>query len=134
MSLPNPLGISTRIVSLFAAACIVASATRDAAGEAAGKLRLPRGFRRELVYPVPLETQGWWGSLCNDDRGRIIAGEQNGALYRVTPSLLGGGAKQTNVDRLTISIGMAHGLLYLRGHLYVMQNGGIGSFSTGLYR
>jgi putative heme-binding domain-containing protein len=134
MSLPSPIGISPRIISLFAAACIVALTSPDALGEAAGKLRLPPGFRSELVYAVPLESQGSWVSLCTDDRGRIIAGDQDGALYRVTPSALGGDAKQTKVERLTISIGMAHGLLYHRGHLYVMQNGRIGSFSTGLYR
>ena len=134
MSLPSRIRFSTHAVALIAAAALVGLGHRDAAGEAAGKLRLPPGFRSELVYSVPLETQGSWVSLCTDDRGRIIAGDQNGALYRVTPAPLGGDPKQTKVERLTISIGMAHGLLYHRGHLYVMQNGRIGSFSSGLYR
>jgi putative heme-binding domain-containing protein len=128
------LRFSTRAWALTAVACVIALAGRDAAGEAAGKLRLPPGFRSELVYAVPLETQGSWVSLCTDDRGRIIAGDEKGALYRVTPSPVGGDSKQTKVERLMISIGMAQGLLYHRGHLYVMQNGRVGSFGAGLYR
>ena len=51
-----------------------------------GEIHLPPGFRAELVYAVPLDTQGSWVSLTVDDRGRLIACDQNGALYRIEPS------------------------------------------------
>ncbi|MCC6494445.1 MAG: c-type cytochrome [Pirellulales bacterium] len=103
-------------------------------GEAIGAIKLPPGFRAETVYTVPLETEGSWVSLTTDDRGRLIASDEHGALYRITPSPLGSDASQTQVERLSVSIGMAQGLLFHKGRLYVMQSGGAGAFGPGLYR
>ena len=45
----------------------------------------PKGFNVELLYSVPGGEQGSWVNLCNDDKGRIYASDQYGALYRFTP-------------------------------------------------
>ena len=46
----------------------------------ADALRLPAGFRAELLYTVPLDTQGSWVCLFVDPRGRLIASAQSGGL------------------------------------------------------
>jgi hypothetical protein len=125
----------TRMLLVLLMTTLALAATcRQAAAEAAGTIHLPPGFRAELVYSVPLETQGSWVSLTTDDRGRIIASDESGALYRIEPSPIGGDPSQTKVEKLSATVGMAHGLLFHNGQLYVMQNGQIGAFSSGLYR
>ncbi|MBA3480845.1 MAG: heme-binding protein, partial [Pirellulales bacterium] len=126
--------ICIRSLLVLRATLAVAGHCREAAAEAAGTIHLPPGFRSELVYSVPLETQGSWVSLTTDDRGRLIASDEAGSLYRIEPSPIGGDPSQTKVEKLSISVGMAHGLLFHKGQLYVIQNGQIGAFSSGLYR
>lgn len=124
------------VCHLAALVAIVASGVqvRRAAGEAAGEIKLPPGFRAELVYAVPQQTQGSWVALTADDRGRLIASDERGGLYRIEPSPLGGDPAETKVEPLPVNIGMAQGLLFHNAQLYVMQNGEIGSFGSGLYR
>jgi putative heme-binding domain-containing protein len=110
------------------------NADRLVHAEPAGEIMLPPGFRAELVYTVPLETQGSWVSMTIDDKGRLLAGDQNGGIFRIEPSPLGADAARTKVEPLNVSVGMAQGLLFHKGQLYVMQNGRVGNFSTGLYR
>jgi putative heme-binding domain-containing protein len=120
---------------LLAAHWGVASVTR---GEAIGKMTLPPGFRAELVYSVPMDQQGSWVCLTVDAKGRLIASDQYGSLYRVEPAPLGvdaaQAATQTKVERIDITVGNAQGLLALGDALYVVMNGRIGSFGPGLYR
>src|SRR5436190_5663621 len=61
-------------------------------------LRLPPGFRAELLYTVPLETHGSWVCLTADGRGRLIASAQAGRLYRITPPPPGGPASAIRVE------------------------------------
>lgn len=103
-------------------------------GDAVGKISLPPGFKAELVHEVPAETEGSWVSLTADDKGRLIASDQHGSLYRITPSPVGADATQTKVEKLKVQVGMAQGLLFHKGQLYVVVNGQIGSFTSGLYR
>jgi putative heme-binding domain-containing protein len=116
---------------LLAALCGVASVTR---GEAIGKVTLPPGFRAELVYSVPMDQQGSWVCLTIDAKGRLLASDQYGSLYRVEPAPLGAEATQTKVERIEMTVGNAQGLLALGDALYVVMNGRIGSFGPGLYR
>jgi hypothetical protein len=120
---------------LLAAHWGVASVTQ---GEAIGKITLPAGFRAELVYSVPREEQGSWVCLTVDAKGRLIASDQYGGLYRVEPAPLGADAasvaSQTKVERIDMTVGNAQGLLALGDALYVVMNGRIGSFGPGLYR
>ncbi len=82
------------------------------------------GFSVEQVYAVP-QDRGSWVSLANDDKGRLIACDQRGKLYRIT---LG---DETAVKPLDTPIGHAQGLLHAFGSLYVMGRKGK---TSGLFR
>ncbi len=79
------------------------------------------GFKVELIYSVPKETQGSWVALTVDDQGRLIASDQYGGLYRLTPPRIGG-KEDARVEKLAADISGAHGLLYAFDSLYVMVN------------
>jgi putative heme-binding domain-containing protein len=98
------------------------------------RLILPPGFRSELVYAVPLKSQGSWVALAVDPAGRLIASDQAGGLYRVTPSPLGQPSARTKVEKIPLQIGMAQGLACVGDKLYLMLNGQVGSFGPGVYR
>ena len=53
-----------------------AAVASQAYAEAAGKITLPPGFKAELVYEVPAETEGSWVANTPDDKGRLIASDQ----------------------------------------------------------
>ncbi len=97
------------------------------------KLRGKKGFRVELVYDVPREQQGSWVSLAVDPKGRLIASDQYGKLYRVTPSPVGGTTDATRVEPIAVDIGEAQGLLWAFDSLYVVVNRGE-KYASGLYR
>src|SRR5262245_41432608 len=86
------------------------------------KIKIAKDFRVELLYSVPKATQGSWVNLCVDPKGRLIASDQYGGLYRITPPAIGGSAEDTKVEKLSIPLGGAHGLLYAFDSLYVMVN------------
>ncbi len=88
------------------------------------------GFQVELLYSVPKGEQGSWVSLTSDDKGRLIASDQYGGLYRIAP---GKDAETTKIEKLAVAIGDAHGLLFHAGRLYVVVNGGAAK-GDGLYR
>ncbi len=92
------------------------------------------GFRAEVVYRVPLATQGSWVSITVDGRGRLIASDERGSLYRITPAPLAAPLEQTRVERLAVALGSAQGLLFHQGSLYVMKNQRDAADSSGLYR
>ncbi|MEO6809396.1 MAG: hypothetical protein ABI353_09840, partial [Isosphaeraceae bacterium] len=48
-------------------------------------LKVAKGFKVELLYTVPKESQGSWVSMTVDPKGRLIVSDQYGKLYRVTP-------------------------------------------------
>lgn len=110
-----------------------------AALEPAEIVLLP-GFKAELLYTVPKLEQGSWVSMTVDPKGRILACDQYGALYRVTVPPVGSGDK-TQVEQLPNEIGGAHGLLHAFDNLYFMlnessatPNKGRKDRSPGLYR
>src|SRR5215217_4537602 len=49
------------------------------------RIKVADGFKVELLYSVPGKTQGSWVNLCVDAKGRILASDQYGGLYRFTP-------------------------------------------------
>ena len=98
---------------------------------AAGNVRVADGFKLELIYSVPKDTQGSWVAMCFDPQGRIIASDQNGQLYRMTPPPVGQGAA-VEPEPIDLDIGGAHGLLYAFDSLYVMVNEG--RRTHGFYR
>jgi putative heme-binding domain-containing protein len=96
----------------------------------ADHIKLPNDFRIELLYSVPKATQGSWVSMTPDPKGRLIVSDQDGSLYRVTA---GKTADDTRVEKIDVNIGMAQGLLWAEGSLYVVVNGGAAQ-GSGLYR
>jgi putative heme-binding domain-containing protein len=89
------------------------------------------GFQVERLFTVPKSQMGSWVSLTVDDKGRLIASDQERlGLYRITPPRIGS-QEETRVERLNVKMTAAQGLLYAFGSLYVSANGGPGS---GLYR
>jgi putative heme-binding domain-containing protein len=89
------------------------------------------GFQVEKLFTVPKAELGSWVSLTADDKGRLIASDQEGkGLVRITPGKVGTG-EETKVERIPAKITAAQGLLWHNGGLYVVCNGGPGS---GLYR
>src|SRR6266566_2841144 len=46
------------------------------------------GFKIERLYSVPADKQGSWVALTVDDKGRLIASDQYGAVYRITPAAI----------------------------------------------
>jgi len=89
------------------------------------------GFQVEKLFTVPKSELGSWVCLTSDDKGRLIASDQEGkGLVRITPGKVGTN-EETKVERIPAKITAAQGLLWHKGTLYVMCNGGPGS---GLYR
>jgi len=97
---------------------------------AAEELKLPAGFRAELLYSVPRRTQGSWVSMCFDDRGRIIASDQYGPLYRVTLK----DGEPVQAEELELKLGSAQGLCFAFDALYVVVSESGEGYEPGLYR
>jgi putative heme-binding domain-containing protein len=102
----------------------------SAAETAAGNVRVAPGFRLDLLYLVPKQAQGSWVALCVDPQGRLIAADQNGKLYRLTPPPPGRNAS-IQPEAIGVDIAGAHGLLHAFDSLYVMVNE---RGTHGLYR
>ncbi|HUE73901.1 MAG TPA: c-type cytochrome [Pirellulaceae bacterium] len=109
------------------------------------KIKVLKDFRVELLYSVPKEKEGSWVSLCNGPNGTLIACDQGGGLYRITPRPVGqvsnlskkdGDSGQVEnlsyIQKIPVDIGQAQGLLWANGSLYVMVNGR--NYQSGLYR
>ena len=56
-------------------------------------LKLPKGFVAHRLFQVPKKTQGSWVCITFDDKGRLIASDQYGGLYRLTLPPLDQGAR-----------------------------------------
>lgn len=93
---------------------------------------MPAGFAVDLLYTVPAEEQGSWVSLTVDPRGRLVACDQYGSLYRITLA----DKAAPKVERLEVEIGMAQGLLFAFDSLYVNVNDQTGKNARpgGIYR
>ena len=95
--------------------------------------KVAKGFKVELLYTVPKDTQGSWVNMAVDPKGRLTVSDQYGKLYTVTPPALGGNPSDTKVEPIAAPIGEAHGLLWAFDALYVVVNRGQ-SYESGLYR
>ena len=108
-------------------------APRSATATPADQIKLLKDFKVELLYSVPTEVQGSWVSMAIDPKGRLITSDQYGDLYRITPAKIGSKTNDTQVEKLKVDMGMAHGLLYAFDSLYAVVNGGK-ERPSGLYR
>lgn len=146
------------IVTVGALALVLFSCNDGEKTEATGpvdpkveRLKLQPGFTAERLFGPSENEDGSWVSMTFDDKGRIIASDQYGALYRLVVPPVGDTTK-TTIEKLSIpndntlvgdtskkkvGIGFAHGLLYAFNSLYVMVNSLNDEATTrtsGLYR
>lgn len=98
------------------------------------RIKAPKDFRVELIYSVPGVEQGSWVNLCVDPKGRIIASDQFGGLYRFTPPPPGQTLTRAQVEKLPVEIRAVNGMLWAFGALYVGVNDYDNTIPSGLYR
>ncbi|WP_435007793.1 c-type cytochrome [Tundrisphaera lichenicola] len=104
-----------------------------AVSQPADRIKALKGFKVELIYTVPRESQGSWVNLAVDPKGRLIASDQYGKLYRVTPPPIGEPVAEVKVEPIPVEIGEAQGLLWAFDSLYVVVNS-TDKAKSGLYR
>jgi putative heme-binding domain-containing protein len=127
--LARPLSSGIRIATLPAHALVQKGPTATPSEN----IVVPDGFEVELLHTVPREEQGSWVNLCTDPKGRLIASDQYGKLYRITLPHLSDRVEELTIEPIDLEIGEAQGLLWAFDSLYVMVNTG-GKFKSGLYR
>ena len=126
------LGLTVSVIVLAGASWISLSYPetdrQGAENPKAQNLKLQPGFKAEHLYSVGENHDGSWVSMTFDDKGRMIASDQYGGLYRLTIPTIGSGSTAPKVEKLAIdkdtsvTMGYAHGLLYAFNSLYVMVN------------
>ncbi|MFP6887757.1 MAG: hypothetical protein VB997_09350, partial [Opitutales bacterium] len=124
-------------VAFFAAACMAAStsfAQFEATATPVDKLTVAKGFKVELLYTVPKAEQGSWVNLCVDGKGRIIASDQFGGLYRFPAPSVGQPLQAKDIEKVPAKIRAANGLLWAFDALYVGVNDYERKMESGLYR
>jgi putative heme-binding domain-containing protein len=103
---------------------LLASGPRDV-------FNVPPGFKVERLFTVPKDKLGSWVNITFDDKGRLLASDQEGkGLCRITLPPIGSD-QPTKVEHLDVKVSAAQGMLYAFGSLYLSVNGGPGS---GFYR
>lgn len=98
---------------------------------AAADITVPKGFKVEKLYNVPKDQEGSWVALTVDPKGRLIACDQYGSIYRMSVPAIGT-TTPLKPEKLAIEMGKAHGLLAAFDSLYVMVNED--GQRNGLYR
>jgi putative heme-binding domain-containing protein len=98
------------------------------------KIKALDGFKVELLYSVPAETQGSWVNLCTDPKGRLLVSDQFGGLYRVTPPPPGETLQETDIEVVPAAIRAVNGMVWLNHALYVGVNDYENKIPSGLYR
>ena len=101
------------------------------------KITVPSDFVVEHLYSPSENGKGSWVSMTFDDKGRLIASDQYGALYRLELPAIGADSSGLKIEKLSfpnnsnlendqkkpkVEIGYAQGLLYAFNSLYVMIN------------
>ncbi len=92
-----------------------------------GRMKISDDFEVEHIYDVSAQNQGSWVALCVDGKGRLIAGDQEGDLYRVALD----NGEVNSVEPIELDIGYVNGLEYAFDSLYAVvaedkyQGGGL---------
>ena len=98
------------------------------------RIKVLKDFKVELLHSVPAAEQGSWVNLCTDDKGRIIASDQYGGLYRFAPPAPGQPLDPATIEKIPAAIRAANGLLWFNNGLYVAVNDYENKIPSGLYR
>src|SRR5437762_4634038 len=98
-------------IALFAISCNTDSEKQVATDSAeikiskdpkVSKLKLPPGFNADHLYGPSENDEGSWVAMTFDDKGRLIASDQYGALYRMIVPPVGDSVTKIKVERLNI--------------------------------
>ena len=98
------------------------------------RIKAAKGFKVELLYSVPSETQGSWVNLCTDNKGRLLVSDQFGGLYRITPPKPGATVTAAEVQSVPADIRAVNGMVWHKDALYVGVNDYEAKIPSGLYR
>ncbi|MEO1526103.1 MAG: family 16 glycoside hydrolase [Planctomycetota bacterium] len=98
------------------------------------RIKAAQGFKVELIYSVPSETQGSWVNLCTDNKGRLLVSDQFGGMYRITPPEPGMTLQASEVRPVPADIRAVNGMVWLDNALYVGVNDYEKKIPSGLYR
>ena len=99
-----------------------------------GRIKAAKDFKVELLYSVPFAEQGSWVNLCVDGKGRIIASDQYGGLYRFAAPAAGQPLDPASIQKVPAPIKGANGLLWAFDALWVGVNDYENADNCGLYR
>ncbi len=102
--------------------------------KAASTLKLLPGFQAELLYTIPFESQGSWVNLALDGKGRILASDQYGGLYRFPAPAPGQPLDAASILPVPAAIRGVNGMLWLGDALYASVNDYEQKITNGLYR
>jgi len=98
------------------------------------RIKVAKGFKAELLYSVPGDTQGSWVNLCTDNKGRLLVSDQFGGLYRITPPAAGETLGASDVQSVPADIRAVNGMVWAFDALYVAVNDYERKMPSGLYR
>ena len=98
------------------------------------RIKVAKGFKAELLYSVPGDTQGSWVNLCTDNKGRLLVSDQFGGLYRITPPAAGETLGAADIQRVPANIRAVNGMVWAFDALYVAVNDYERKMPSGLYR
>ncbi|MBI5799303.1 MAG: c-type cytochrome [Verrucomicrobia bacterium] len=98
------------------------------------RIKVLKDFKVELLHSVPIGEQGSWVNLCTDGKGRIIASDQYGGLYRFAPPAPGQPLDPTKIEPIPAAIRAVNGLLWFNNGLYCAVNDYENKIPSGLYR
>ena len=120
----------SRLLTLLVCLLPLQNGVTDAAGLGVTppeQFKVPAGFEVDLIHQVDSANEGSWVSLTVDPKGRLIACDQNGGLFRIDVS-----TEPARVEKLDIEFTGAQGLLCAFGSLYANVNSR--QFPSGLWR
>ncbi len=98
------------------------------------RIKVPKDFRVELLYSVSGQEEGSWVNLCLDNKGRIIASDQYGGLFRFSAPAQGQALDPKKVEKMDLEIRAVNGMVWAFGALYVGVNDYEKKIPSGLYR
>lgn len=98
------------------------------------RVKVPEGFKAELLYSVPGVAQGSWVALAADDNGEIYASDQYGDLYHFPAPAPGKTLQQKDVKKAPVNIRAINGMVFADGHLYAGVNDYESKAKSGFYK
>lgn len=98
------------------------------------RVKVPEGFKTELLYSVPGGDQGSWVALAADDKGEIYASDQYGDLYHFPAPGEGETLQQKDVKKVPVNIRAINGMAFADGYLYAGVNDYEKKATSGFYR